>query len=65
MELMNIGSERYINARHIVSVRIGWRGTIVTMVNGERFWVEEKARDFAILLLRHGSARENDGYRDV
>jgi uncharacterized protein YlzI (FlbEa/FlbD family) len=65
MELMNIGGERYINARHIVSVRIGWRGTIVTMVNGERFWVEEKARDFAILLMRHDSVKANDGHRDV
>jgi uncharacterized protein YlzI (FlbEa/FlbD family) len=65
MELMNIGGGRYINVRHIVSVRIGWRGTIVTMVNGERFWVEEKARDFAILLMRHGSVKANDGHRDV
>jgi hypothetical protein len=61
MELMNIGSERYINARHIVSVRIGWRGTIVTMVNGERFRVEEKARDFAILLCVMARQRRTMG----
>ena len=62
---MNIGGERYINAGHIVSVRVGWRGTMVTMVNGERFWVEEQARDFAILVLRNGSLKSSGGNADT
>lgn len=65
MELMNIGGERYINVREIVAVQLSWRGTAVSMSNGQRFRVEETPRDFALLLLRHKQAPEVDPHRDI